>query len=167
MSWDKGSLISEEKEEVGKNWKVVTISHHLPPPEWCQASLQEMVSLENLPPVLLLSMMPWDMEYLWSFQVSCFSFVHSSPTCWGSAWDTEKALMLWKHCWATANIFVSYKHCFGHMWAAMKKLTPSQQNAVHHHMRIVQVMNKNEPLKMCVCVCNCKNVWLHFVLLGP
>lgn len=64
MDWDEDSLISEEKEEVGKNWKVVTISHHLLPPEWCQASLQEMVRLEYLPPVLLLSMMLWGIEYL-------------------------------------------------------------------------------------------------------
>lgn len=64
MGWDKGSLINVGREEVGKNWRVVTISHHLPPSEWCQASLQEMVSLENLPPILLLSKMLWGMEYL-------------------------------------------------------------------------------------------------------
>lgn len=111
----------------------------------------------------------WNISLVLSGQLSQ-PLVHSSPTCWGAAWDTDKALMLWKHCSATANsTLVCYDHCFGHIWAAMKRLTPSQQNSVHHHMRIVQVMNKDEHLNKSVCVCTTVNTCdyiLFFLVLN-
>lgn len=78
--------------------------------------------------------------------------------------------MLWKHCSATANsTLVCDDHCFGHIRAAMKRLTPSQQNSVHHDMRIVQVMNKDEHLNKSVCVCTTVNTCdyiLFFLVLN-
>lgn len=74
----------------------------------------------RLPPVLLLSMMLYGMEWsLWSVGVTCPTFFFSQST-WGqgeartgqgaAAWGTEKALVLYKHCSAIAKTLVCYQH---------------------------------------------------------
>lgn len=110
VSWDRNSLISEEKlcGQESKINNLFTTSH------------QE--ADKNIPPsssiwfqLILLSTLygiEYSFDQLWSAILSQL-FVLSHPVCLGEAeWVVEKALMLYKLCSETANILLCYQHCF-------------------------------------------------------
>lgn len=128
MSWDKESLVDEEKAGTQRADDGKAITHNFPkadqgqPSLWATAALKEEPSLPS--------------SYCWAccYMVCSISLAsldqlpqlcpvpNSLPTSSlfilkgenGAQWETGKTLMLCKCCWAVAKTLVCYQGCFSH-----------------------------------------------------